>query len=256
MTKALDNGASEFDGLIGRYLRAQAFAKPDHERIGPFVASFDPHSDNPFLSYAVPDDLAEPQEAEVAALTAAFARRRRKPRLEYVTRSAPAVEQALLRMGFEIEQRYPVMACLPHAAVVREEEDIAIALAQSEGDILAAAKTASAAYGDEGISAASLKAMVARGALLAVTRAQGAVVGVGMATAMQEGVVEIAGIGVIDAFRKRGIAGALTGYLSREAFARGAKLAWLTPGHAAAERIYARAGFSRASEQLHISKTL
>lgn len=81
------------------------------------------------------------------------------------------------------------------------------------------------------------------------------VVGAGMATPAHEGVSEVAGIGVRMNYRRRGIAGALTACATREAFARGIDLAWLTPGHDEAERIYARAGFVRASEQLHISKS-
>jgi predicted GNAT family acetyltransferase len=67
-------------------------------------------------------------------------------------------------------------------------------------------------------------------------------------------VSEVAGIGVRVAYRRRGIAGALTSCLAREAFACGIELIWLTPGSDDAERIYARAGFVRASEQLHISR--
>ena len=74
-----------------------------------------------------------------------------------------------------------------------------------------------------------------------------------MATPAHEGVSEVAGIGVRVAIaaRYRGRAQPL---LTREAFAREVELAWLTPGSDDAERIYARAGFARASEQLHISK--
>ncbi len=68
-----------------------------------------------------------------------------------------------------------------------------------------------------------------------------------------DGITELAGVGVRVMFRRRGIAGALTTRLVREAIARGVTTVFLTPAHDAEERIYARAGFSRASEQLHIA---
>ncbi len=56
-------------------------------------------TDNLFLNYAIPDDGAEPTNDEIGALIAAFANRRRRPRLEYVTPS-PGVERALATAGF------------------------------------------------------------------------------------------------------------------------------------------------------------
>jgi GNAT superfamily N-acetyltransferase len=65
-------------------------------------------------------------------------------------------------------------------------------------------------------------------------------------TAVAEGVCELAGIGVRERFRRRGIAAALTAATAAEAFAAGAELCFLTPGDDGAERVYARAGFARA----------
>jgi predicted GNAT family acetyltransferase len=51
---------------------------------------------------------------------------------------------------------------------------------------------------------------------------------------------------VLERFRRRGIAAALTAAVAGEAFAEGAELCFLTPGDEGAERVYARAGFARA----------
>ncbi|MEH1997156.1 GNAT family N-acetyltransferase [Nostoc sp.] len=64
---------------------------------------------------------------------------------------------------------------------------------------------------------------------------------------------EIAGIGVIPSFRRRGVAGALTTRLVQEAFNTGVTVAFLMAAHEAEERIYKRAGFSTIGEILHIS---
>ncbi len=81
------------------------------EQIGPFLATFTAYTDNPYLNYALPDDGATPSSAEVAALITAFEGRVRRPRLEYVSRLAPAVEPALLAAGFAVEDRLPLMIC-------------------------------------------------------------------------------------------------------------------------------------------------
>jgi hypothetical protein len=88
----------------------------DVERAGPFTATFDRHTDSPFLSYAFPDDGAEPTPHDVAALAQAFRRRGRVPRLEFLPAVAPAVEPALLAGGFTVEARLAVMTCAVGAA--------------------------------------------------------------------------------------------------------------------------------------------
>jgi predicted GNAT family acetyltransferase len=244
------------DSRIQAYLRAHALRMPDNERVGPFLASFDPVTDNLYRNYAVPDDGASPTADEIAALEQAFLRRGRKPRLEYIAAAAPGVEPVLEACGFTVEKRYPVLTCTQDRLRGVASPGIDIAFALADSDIVAAAKVGAEAYGNDDTHPEPLRRLVAQGGALAIARdaGSGAVVGLGMATPMHEGVSEIAGIGVAPAHRGRGIAGALTAFLTREAFGRGATLAWLTPGHDAAERIYTRAGFARASEQLHISK--
>lgn len=244
----------ELNRRIQNYLRA-TIERSENQRIGPFLAGFDGGTDNPYRNYAVPDDGARPSLPEVEALCAAFAERSRRPRLEYIADTAPEVEQALLAAGFAVEKRYPILVCTPGLLRDAGATGIEIALALTDQDIVNAAEVGAEAYDDD-VYPDPLRRLVSQGGLLAVARdpANGLVVGAGMATPAHDGVSEVAGIGVRVAFRRRGIAGALTSFLSREAFARGIDLTWLTPGSDDAERIYTRAGFVRASEQLHISR--
>lgn len=238
--------------LIGCYLRASLLSAPDHAEIGPFAVKFNGASASPFLSYAAPRDDAKPTEDEVLTLIEAFRARGRVARLEYIPAAAPEVEPVLLAAGFEAEARYPLMVCddiKPLSA-----EGIQFALAGTGAEFEAAVNAGNDAYHEDGFTVDVMSDLVQHGALLALALDGGQTVGIGMATAAQDGVVEIAGIGVIDEYRQRGIGGAITAFVTREAFARGARLAWLTPGSDAAERIYARAGFEPRSEQLHISK--
>ena len=52
---------------IQSYLRVAAPRGREHERIGPFLATFNVSTDNPYLNYAIPDDSATPDAGDVAA---------------------------------------------------------------------------------------------------------------------------------------------------------------------------------------------
>jgi ribosomal protein S18 acetylase RimI-like enzyme len=240
---------------IQSYLRANAMRREDRERIGPFCAGFDAHSANPYLNYAVPEDGAAPAPSEIVNLVAAFERRGRKPRLEFVPETAPGVEPALLAAGFVVENRFPLLVCIAGTQVSIAAADVRIEAVTDDDDIAQAVEVGAEAYAMPHHSA-PLRRMVGQGGVLMLAREtqNGIAVGAGMATPAQDGVTEVAGIGVRAAWRRRGIASALTSAITCEAFRRGASLAWLTPGHDDAERIYRRAGFLRQTEQLHISK--
>ena len=246
---------TELNRRIQNYLRATITRSENHLRIGPFLAGFDAGDYNLYRNYAVPDEVARPGTVDVEALIAAFEERSRRPRLEYIADTAPEVEQALLAAGFAVEKRYPILVCTPGLLRDASATGIEVTLALNDQDIVDAADVGAEAYDDE-VYPDPLRRLVAQGGVLAIARDpdSGLAVGAGMATPVHEGVSEVAGIGVRVAYRRRGIAGAMTSCLAREAFARGIDLAWLTPGSDDAERIYARAGFVRASEQLHISK--
>ena len=65
-------------------------------------------------------------------------------------------------------------------------------------------------------------------------------------TAQRAGdVVEIAGIGTLPAARRRGLGGAVTAELARDALSRGAELVFLSAGSLDVARVYERVGFRR-----------
>ena len=105
--------------------------------------------------------------------------------------------------------------------------------------------------------AARLRATIASGGIVVAARelATGTIVGAGVCTPPADEVTELAGIGVQAAYRRRGIARALTARLAQEAFAAGVTTAFLTPGHDGAGRVYERAGFAPTSLMLHLSRT-
>jgi ribosomal protein S18 acetylase RimI-like enzyme len=242
--------------LLG-YLRTSAERRANSQRVGPFVATFNDSDDNVFFNYAIPDDGAEPSPGEIAALTALFEARNRKPRLEYMTDAAPELEAALIGEGFSVEARLPTMLCTPgmgvHGAAAAGFD---IFNATGHEDLAGAERAQAEAYGGVSHGPEGLKHAIAQGGIIVAARdlASGVIAGAGMATPPIDGISEIAGIGVRENFRRRGAAGAITALVTRIAFENGVTLAWLTPESTDAERIYARAGFAVAGEALHISR--
>jgi GNAT superfamily N-acetyltransferase len=260
-------GVTSLDQQLQKYLRGAAARDRDVERIGPFLATFDPHSTIPYLSYAIPDDGARPTLADVAALVDAYSRHDRLPRLEYLPVAAPDVEAALLAGGFVVDARLAVMTCAVDAVVdLARDDGIVITPPTTDEDFRTMRAAQHAAFGeiveghtDDGGDDDELvreRQRLADGglALLARDLAIGAVVGGGVATVPGDGVTEVAGIGVLESHRRRGIAGAITASLTRAAHAAGTTTVWLTPGHDGAHRVYARAGFTDTTSQVHLSR--
>jgi GNAT superfamily N-acetyltransferase len=246
--------------LIQAYIRRNAATGRDTERIGPFLATFSRHSANPFLSYAIPDEHARPTDAAVAALVAAFHRRQRRPRLEYLPSLARSVETVLVRAGFTVEGRLPVLACPPGAEVPQPAPaGFRLAAPDSDDDLYDLLAVQHEAYREPApptdADVARLRRLVEGGGLAALAReaGTGAAAGAGVCDYIHDGVGELAGFAVRQAYRRRGVAAAITWWLTAAAHRAGAPGVFLTPAGEAEERIYARVGYRRVEEILHIS---
>jgi ribosomal protein S18 acetylase RimI-like enzyme len=247
------------DSSIQRYLRSAVSVGRDLEQVGPFLASFDPTTAHPYLSYAIPDDGAEPSAADVVALRAAFERRERIPRLEFLPAVAPAADDALRAGGFTLEAELPLMTSAPGETPDAPPPDgIELVFPATDAEIRAGSAVANAAFGEPGepgpADVARTRRLLDAGgiAVLARERASGEAVGWGVCSALRDRTTELAGIAVRESHRRRGIAGAITAHLARTAFARGVRTAFLTPGDDGAERVYERAGFAARSRMLHM----
>jgi GNAT superfamily N-acetyltransferase len=257
----LDANPPPSDTRVQAYLRSSASHGRTTERVGPFLATFHPTSRHPFLSYAIPDDGAEPSAGDVAALVEAYTRRGRTPRLEYLPAVAPAVEAALLAGGLTVDARLPLMTCAADRLVdLPAPEGIELVVPDTDEELLGTLTATAAAFGEPPPertrdAANGLRDTVAEGgiAVLARDARTGEPAGGGFCTIPGDGTTELAGIGVVKPFRRRGVAGAITSRLAREAFAAGVTTAFLTPGDDGAGRVYARAGFKFTSTMLHLS---
>ena len=95
----------------------------------------------------------------------------------------------------------------------------------------------------------SFQRIMAGATLASVVLADGRVVGGGLGVGTEQ-VREIAGIGTLSVYRKRGIASAVIADLLDRFFGEGGEVAWLTPGDATAQSVYARLGFVPVAEQV------
>jgi GNAT superfamily N-acetyltransferase len=241
------------------HIRRAAAAGRTTERVGPFLATFSPHSDNPYLNYAVPDDGARPADADVAGLTAAYRKRDLVPRLEFLADTAPEAETALRAAGYTVELRIPLMLCPPPALVTPPVPDgIELVVPESDVDLMAMLTAQHEAFEDTGpVDADGARAWLEKGGLFVYARdaRTGEPAGGGSAEAVADGTTEIAGIGVRAAYRRRGIGAAITAWLTGAVHERGAHTAFLTPAGVDEQRMYARVGYRPAGDMVHLSLT-
>lgn len=243
------------------HMRRSAASGRATERIGPFLATFSAQSSNPFLNYAIPDDGARPTQSDVDGLTAAYRRRDLLPRLEFLADTAPDAEPVLLAAGYTIERRIPLMLC-PPGSVVTLPTPVGIELVvPGSDDEFAGMMTAQhEAFGvPPDVSADAIEQSrrgLANGGLAVLARdaATGEPAGGGVAEAVTDGTTEVAGIGVRERFRQRGIGAAITAFLAAAVHEGGARTVFLTPAGVPEQRIYARVGFRAASDMVHLSR--
>ena len=234
--------------------------QPHAHRVGPFLVSIDDHDAGLFRNYAVPDDRAAPTTDEVTQLVSFFFDRARTPRLEYLSALSPAVEPVLHLAGFVPERRLPVMTCPPDGTTSQPVPDnITLTLAVNDSQLHQCAEAQNEAYGQAETTVhdvARLRRTVDNGGLvgLAIDRTTGLGVGGGLCAPPHEGVSELAAVGVRSAYRRRGIATALTVLLTRACPDHGISTPFLTPAGEPEERIYRSAGYRSVTEMLHISR--
>ncbi|MFJ8868176.1 GNAT family N-acetyltransferase [Streptomyces sp. NPDC102473] len=246
------------DTAIQNHVRALTLSSPDHYRVGPFTVRHNPGWELKFANYAIPDQGAEPTERDISDLVEAFRSRGRLPRLEFLPGWAPAVEPALLAAGFTVENRAPVMACGAGGLLAPKPVDgLRIAEPVTDAEFASAAAVQHTGFGGEGGpedgEIAWLRGATAGGGVSALATVDGRPAGAGGCSTPSDGIGELAGLAVAEAFRRRGVGAALAAWLTRTAFERGFDTVWLEPGGPDVERIYAGVGYRRTGEKLNIS---
>ena len=228
-------------------------------RIGDLTATLNTEDANPYLNYAIPDEGANVSDAEGRELIAWYRGRQRKPRLEYLSELAPAVEAVLVGQGFEAEGRLPLMTYTGQPPSVPAPKGIEFVRPRSDDEFASTALVQWEAYeGDGPVSehaVQGLRRTAESGGVVVLARAASThePAGAGLVTVPQDGFAELTSVAVRRDFRRRGIAGAMAAFLALEALASGMTSVFLMAKGDAEARIYERAGFVRTSDVLHIS---
>ena len=244
---------------IQSYVRRYASEHRLVERSGPFLATFGRRSNGPYLNYAVPDDHSEPTVEDVVRLAATYKRHDLRPRVELVPDLAPAAVVTLCRAGFEHEGLLPLMTLNARSVVeVARPDGIEIVFADDPAEFTALVEVRHTAFG-ESRSSATADAAHARAtaecgglAALAMDSTSGEAIASGACLIPYEGVTELTSVGVLAAYRRRGIGAHLTATLAAAAIMTGVEIVYLTPAHDEGERLYERVGFKKAGESLHL----
>jgi hypothetical protein len=143
-------GAHEEQLRLQGFLRAIAPSGRDVVRVPPFTAYLDRRDPLRYLSYAIPDDGAEPDARAVDELRVAFRGRARLPRLEWIEEAAPAVEEALAAAGMVRERRTPLMTCAPPEVIEADAAVPGLVIAVvGDDDLRECANLQRAAFGRE-----------------------------------------------------------------------------------------------------------
>lgn len=234
-------------------------ARDHHRQVGPFVLSWNPGSDNKYLSYATPRPGVAITADDVAALIAAFRAVERTPRLEYVVSSAPALEDLLLAGGFQVEARHDYLVCTPTTyRPAPVPSGFTVYAPETDDDFRDLAAAQNEAFGGSfeatDADVAGGRRTQKRGGVVVLARdADGAIAGGGSAGVVSLGLAEVGGIATRAVFRKRGVAAAVTSEITARVFANGAEAAWLEASGDQSWRVYERVGYVPTGKRLYIS---
>jgi ribosomal protein S18 acetylase RimI-like enzyme len=234
------------------YLRYKACQHHEVVPLPPFTLFFHETDARPESNYALPgaSGNTDPQNP-LKSLQTLFTERHRTPRLQFIEEVFPQLTPILRSSGWREQERSPVMICTPDT--FRTAPDVLgltiITLSQeSSFEEICEGLDANALGFDPQAQRATpqeaeefLRDLVFSRAFTA--RFNGEPVGAGMFTDISEGVTELVGIATLETFRRRGIATALTAYMTQTAFRRGATLVFLLAANEQASRVYERVGF-------------
>ena len=233
-----------------------------HEAVAapPFTCFFNPDSDATYANAVLPDEpVAAGVDRALEEVAHHFRARQRRPRFEYLEAFAPDLAAVLERHGYRCEMRSLLMICTP-ASLIQPPWPQGMTVEKVDGqtpiDVVQDLMTLqSRAFGDVDApraSAAEARQFRQRFAALQLFLARQSDLAVSAAslTAPYAGIAELAGVATAAAFRRRGLAAALTYAATADAFAQGVDQVFLTAANAEAGLVYARAGFTAAGSGL------
>jgi predicted GNAT family acetyltransferase len=232
------------DRAIMAFLRESRRAR-DLPRVGAFVLLLSSATRLRFLNYAMPDDGADPDDAQVSALV--------------LPSVAPAIEARLTAHGWSVDDRLPLMTCTATSARdVRVPDGVVVEAPSDDAALLEMARLQHDVFDDpepaDDRTVTRLQGVLSRGghALIARDTDSRHLVGAAQSGPAAGGATEVVGVAVAPSHRRRGLAAAMVSALARHGFDSGLATVFLeaAPG---ADGAYRNAGFLRTSTSVHMS---
>ena len=182
----------------------------------------------------------------------AFSAESRWLSVELIEEASPGLADALAANGMTIVSRPPLLTVEP--AGLRTPalpEGVTVSVVDSPEDQAKVDAVAVAAYEAEDLATPFKPDPVDGGSVLVSW--DGVPVATAAWTAVADSVTEVAGVGTLHDYRRRGLGAIATAYATQAAFDRGgATLAWLTPGDDGADRVYRGIGFAPTATAVHL----
>ncbi|MBX2998581.1 MAG: GNAT family N-acetyltransferase [Caldilineaceae bacterium] len=237
---------------IVRYFHAKTRPQREVIEVAPFtlylhLTSQDLENSVALLNSAPGDDL----QRALPRLEQIFANRERRPSIQWIDCQAPTLADDLLNAGYTVGERQPVLFCLPeqinppHNAPLLEyvvlSAESSLEEVEEGWNVNARGFDPDSALGTPDEIEEFRRSLAHCRAFTA--RLDGIGVGAGMFIDLHEGVTELMGIATLKPFRRRGIASALTAYMTNYTFNFGASLTFLVAASPIASRVYRRIGY-------------
>lgn len=249
---------------IDRYLDAAPRTAARTEELGPFTLFVNEGGGWRYYARPTPD-RTDVTSAAVGVVRARQRALRQPEQIEWIVDLVPEVGPAAERAGLAVTER-PLMQLLPDRFVAAAAPGgVDVSIVRPDDDVRTFSAVAEAAFGSPGTKEGPADPEALRKAerdvdedivrftrerlrrgftVTAVAHMDGAPIAVGSHQPLDR-VTEVVGVGCLPAFRRRGVAAALTSLLVRDAFERRVGLVVLSADDDAVARIYARVGFRR-----------
>jgi ribosomal protein S18 acetylase RimI-like enzyme len=237
---------------LQEYLRFKADQHHQVVPLPPFHLFFHETDPSPESNYALVNGIGgEPSQASLKQLQAFFTQRHRVPHLQFIEEACMRMVPVLRSSGWREQERSLVMLCTAQtyqsAPPVPGLTITTLSQTSSLETICEGLDTNARGFDPQAKPSTMQEAEAFRQHLI-LSRAftahlNGQAAGAGMFTDIYEGLTELVGITTLEAFRRLGIATALTAFMTQTAIDQGATQIFLIAANEQAGRVYERVGF-------------
>jgi GNAT superfamily N-acetyltransferase len=238
---------------LQEYLHHIAQQQYEAVKIPYFTLYFHPSDELTFFNYGIPNvSKIATMGKTFTTLRTEFANRNRRVRIEYLEEFNPKLGKMLKQNGFVEDSRQYLMVCSAETYSPKGNVANFVIKEITENSNLSAAQRfltiQGRGFGGEPSEVVTVERAQQFLRMLGKGRAYvgllaGKPVAVGMVTGPYNGICELAGLATLSAYRRHGIATAVTSKAVKQAFEDGVENVFLTAADERAGRVYQKVGF-------------